>query len=353
MKRISQVSHQSPPGDDRRWQAVVARDGSFDGQFLYSVATTGVYCRPSCGARLPNRKNVRFYDTAADAEKAGFRPCKRCKPNEASIELQHAKKVAEACRLIENAEATPTLHEVASAVGLSPYHFHRLFKAALGVTPKAYATAQRNKRTREKLKRSESVTEAIYEGGFNSSGRFYEGSAQLLGMTPGAFRSGGTHQRIRFAVGECSLGSIVVAASDRGVCAILLGDNPETLVRDLQNQFPRADLLGGDENFEQLAAKVIGFVEAPRSGLDLPLDVQGTAFQLPRVGRTAPHSRGLHGKLCRDRGSSGSTEIRSRCGTGLRCKPSRSRDSLPPRGPQRRRAFGLSLGCRAQAGASR
>jgi AraC family transcriptional regulator of adaptative response/methylated-DNA-[protein]-cysteine methyltransferase len=265
--------------DDARWEAVIARDASFDGQFYYSVATTGVYCRPSCPARLAKRCNVSFHDTAADAERAGFRACKRCKPDGLSLDQQHAGTVAEACRLIETAEVAPTLDALAEAVGLSPYHFHRIFKAAVGVTPKAYATAHRNKRVRDQLNRSGTVTEAIYDAGFNSNGRFYATSAKVLGMTPTDFRSGGANAEIKFAIGECSLGAILVAASDKGVCAILLGDEPEALARDLQDQFPRAQLVGGDAAFERLAAQVIGFVEAPGIGLDLPLDVQGTAFQ--------------------------------------------------------------------------
>ena len=185
---------------------MVARDASFDGQFYYSVATTGVYCRPSCAARLAKRSNVRFHDTRADAERAGFRPCKRCKPDQPSLDQQHAKKVAQACRLIETADEAPKLDALAEAVGLSPYHFHRIFKPALGVTPKAYATAHRDKRVREGLARSETVTEAIYDAGFNSNGRFYASSSQLLGMTPTDFRAGGDGQELRFAIGECSLG---------------------------------------------------------------------------------------------------------------------------------------------------
>jgi AraC family transcriptional regulator of adaptative response/methylated-DNA-[protein]-cysteine methyltransferase len=264
--------------DETRWNAVVARDRSSDGEFYYSVASTGVYCRPSCPARLAKRGNVRFHDTIAGAEAAGFRPCKRCRPNEASLEAQHAASIASACCLIEEAEEAPKLDELAQSVDLSPYHFHRLFKAATGVTPKAYAVAHRQKRVREKLGRSKSVTEAIYDSGFNSSGRFYADSARMLGMTPSAFREGGANADIKFAVGECSLGSILVAASDKGVCTISFGDEPD-VVRDLQDRFPRARLVGGDADFEQLVAKVVGFVEAPKIGLGLPLDVRGTAFQ--------------------------------------------------------------------------
>jgi len=267
------------PNDDAHWQAVVARDASFDGQFYYSVETTGVYCRPSCASRLAKRSNVRFHASCADAERAGFRPCKRCKPNQPPLDRRHAEKVAEACRLIETAETAPTLDALAEAVSLSPYHFHRIFKEAVGVTPKAYAMAHRHKRVRDELGRSGTVTAAIYDAGFNSNGRFYASSSQALGMTPSDFRAGGAGQTMRFAVGECSLGSILVAASPKGICAILLGDDPEALLRDLQDQFPRAHLVGGDEAFEQLTAKVIGLAEAPGIGLDLPLDVQGTAFQ--------------------------------------------------------------------------
>jgi AraC family transcriptional regulator of adaptative response/methylated-DNA-[protein]-cysteine methyltransferase len=269
----------TPVGDEARWAAVAARDKSFDGRFYYSVATTGVYCRPSCPARRPRRANMRFHDTCAEAEAAGFRPCKRCKPDEASLGARHAAKVAEACRLIESAEETPNLADLARSAGLSPYHFHRVFKAVTGVTPKAYAVAHRHKRVREQLKRSTTVTEAIHDAGFGSSGHFYASSAEVLGMTPRDFRAGGTNAAIRFAIGECSLGSILVAASDKGVAAILLGDDPDALLHDLEDRFPRARLVGANHGFERLVATVVGFVEAPGKGLDLPLDVQGTAFQ--------------------------------------------------------------------------
>ncbi len=264
---------------DDRWAAVVRRDRRADGIFYYSVRTTGVYCRPGCGARQARRENVRFHATRQEAEAAGFRPCQRCRPNARPLAEQHATAVAKVCRLIETAEETPTLDALAEAAGLSRFHFHRVFKTTTGVTPKAYAAAHRARRVRDELSRSETVTDAIYEAGFNSNGRFYATASAVLGMTPTDFRSGGTGASIRFAVGECSLGSILVAATDKGVCAILLGDEPEPLVRDLQNRFPRADMIGGDPGFEQLVSTVVGFVEAPTLGLDLPLDVRGTAFQ--------------------------------------------------------------------------
>jgi AraC family transcriptional regulator of adaptative response/methylated-DNA-[protein]-cysteine methyltransferase len=257
----------------------VRRDGGADGAFYYSVRTTGVYCRPSCASRQARRENVAFHSTCAEAERAGFRPCKRCRPNEAGLAEQHAAAVAKACRLMESADEMPGLDALAAAAGMSRFHFHRVFRALTGVTPKAYADARRSERVRQELSRSRTVTEAIYGAGFNSSGRFYEKSAEILGMTPTNFRAGGRRAAIRFAPGVCSLGAILVAATDRGVCAILLGDDAASLVRDLEERFPLATLVPGDRDFERTVAQVVSFVEAPRMGLDLPLDVRGTAFQ--------------------------------------------------------------------------
>jgi AraC family transcriptional regulator of adaptative response/methylated-DNA-[protein]-cysteine methyltransferase len=265
--------------NDPRWVSVVARDAEADGTFYYSVKTTGVYCRPSCAARMARPENIRFHPTSEDAEQAGFRPCKRCKPNQPPLAEQYAAKVTEACRLIEASEHAQNLDDLATRVGVSAYHFHRVFKQITGLTPREYALAHREKRVRSELGRSGTVTEAIFDAGYNSNSRFYEKSNQVLGMTPTNYRAGGANTEIRFAIGECSLGSILVAQSDRGVCAILLGDDPDALARDLQDRFPRASLIGGDSDFEQLVAKVVGFVQAPAIGLDLPLDVRGTAFQ--------------------------------------------------------------------------
>ena len=265
--------------DDSRWKAVQRRDRAADGTFVYSVRTTGVYCRPSCAARLPRRENVMFHATCAEAERAGFRPCKRCRPKAPALAEAHATIVARACRLIEDAEEPPTLDDLAQAAGMSRFHFHRVFKAVTGVTPKAYVAGDRAKRVREELASRDTVTQAIYGAGFNSNGRFYAAAPGLLGMTPSEFRSGGSGNVIRFAVGQCSLGAILVAATDKGVCAIEFGDDPEPLLRALQDRFPKAQLLGGDQAFDQLVAKVVGFVEAPAQGLDLPLDIRGTAFQ--------------------------------------------------------------------------
>jgi AraC family transcriptional regulator of adaptative response/methylated-DNA-[protein]-cysteine methyltransferase len=262
-----------------RWAAVTAKNREADGAFVYSVRTTGVYCRPNCAARPARRENVAFHDSIEAAQAAGFRPCKRCKPDQASLAERNAQAVAAACRAIETAEEIPSLDDLAAQAGMSPFHFHRVFKAVTGLTPNAYGRASRAERVRQALPASRTVTEAIYDAGFNSGGRFYEGSGKALGMTPGRFRAGGAATVIRFAVGECSLGSILVAATDKGVCAILMGDDPELLVRDLQDRFDRAELVGGDAEFEALVARVVGLVEQPRLGHDLPLDVRGTAFQ--------------------------------------------------------------------------
>jgi len=264
---------------DPRWPAVVARDPTADGTFVYSVKSTGVYCRPSCAARTPRPENVRFHATCSEAERAGFRPCKRCKPDQPSLIEKHSAKVVEICRLIDEADDVPGLDELARRAGLSTFHFHRVFKAMTGLTPKAYAAAQRARRVRAGLDQGGTVTEAIFRAGYNSGGRFYEKSNAMLGMTPSSYRAGGANTAIRFAIGECSLGAILVAASERGVCAILMGDDPAALARDLQDRFPRAELIGDDKGFEEVVAKVVGFVEVPGIGLDLPLDVRGTAFQ--------------------------------------------------------------------------
>lgn len=273
------MMHTEAVASDPRWRSVLARDTTADGLFFYAVRTTGVYCRPSCPSRTAKPENVAFYPTGESAEANGYRPCKRCKPNAASPREREAAIATRACRLIEAADEAPKLEVLAAAVGLSPFHFHRLFKSITGLTPKAYATAHRSRRMREELTEAQSVTGAIYGAGFTSSSRFYETSNDVLGMTPTTFRTGGRDADIRFAVGACALGSVLVAQSGKGVCAILLGDDPDELARDLQDRFPQANLIGDDADFQAVVARVVGFVEAPALGLDLPLDIRGTAFQ--------------------------------------------------------------------------
>ncbi len=266
-------------GADSRWAAVLARDAQADDTFFYAVRTTGVYCRPSCPSRRANPKNVAFFDSCEAAEQAGFRPCKRCQPRAASLTDRRAATVARICEFIQQAEQPPRLSELAERAGMSAYHFHRVFKATTGLSPRAYATAHRARRVRGELKRAPTVTQAIMDAGYNSGGRFYADSNELLGMTPRQYRAGGAKTKIHFAIGDCSLGAILVARSLKGLCAILLGDEPEALLQDLQDRFPHAQLLGGDKRFEQQVAEVIRFVDSPQIGLKLPLDVRGTAFQ--------------------------------------------------------------------------
>ncbi len=264
---------------DPRWPVVLHRDAKADGEFLFAVKTTGIYCRPSCSARTPRPENVRFFTRSEEARAAGFRACLRCKPDSPTLAEEHATLVARLCRHIEAAETPPSLDTLAGLAGMSPTYLHRVFKAVTGLTPKAFGDAVRAARMRSALATHERITDAVYSAGFNSPGRFYAQATQALGMSPLRYRKGGADCQIRFAIAECSLGSVLVATSELGVCAILFGDDPELLIRDLEQRFPHAGLLGGDAGFERTVAQVLGFIEAPGLGLDLPLDLRGTAFQ--------------------------------------------------------------------------
>jgi len=264
---------------DPRWAAVLSRDKAADGRFLYSVRTTGVYCHPSCGSRRPRPENVAFHDSSEDARAAGFRACKRCEPDGPTREERQAAVIEDLCRWIERSDEPPSLQQLANHAGLSASYTHRMFKAVTGVTPRAYAAANRALRLRRELRGDASITNAIYAAGYNSSARFYEESSELLGMTPTQFRKGAAELPIRFAVGESSLGSVLVAATTRGVCAILLGDDPEALVHELERQFPATELVGADRAFEELVANVVGLVEDPTVPSTVSLDIRGTAFQ--------------------------------------------------------------------------
>ena len=265
--------------EQARWEALVRRDQQADEAYVYGVVTTGVYCRPTCSSRQPNRENVRFFDTSAEAEQAGFRPCKRCNPQSPVEKEPHADAIARACDLIDQSAEPLTLAELSSAVGLSPSYLHRLFKRMVGVTPKQYAMEKRLGEVREVLQTGATVTEAIYEAGFGSSSRFYEDITAKLGMKPSEYRNGGEGKRIHVAVAQSYLGWVLVAATARGICAIDLAGSPDELRARLRDRFPQASLVENDPNFRALLSKVLSFLEAPQDGLDLPLDVQGTAFQ--------------------------------------------------------------------------
>jgi AraC family transcriptional regulator of adaptative response/methylated-DNA-[protein]-cysteine methyltransferase len=264
---------------DPRWAAVLARDPRADGTFVYAVETTGVFCRPSCAARRARPENVSFHPDVVAAERAGFRPCRRCRPDEAPAGERDAARVADLCRFIEQSDSPPALAELARRAGWSSFHTQRRFKAVTGVTPRAYAHAQRRARLHQELGSEPSVTRAIYGAGYNSPARFYEKSEQLLGMTPSEFRRGGEHLVIRFALGESSLGSVLVAATDRGVCCVLIGDDRDELTRDLAARFPYAERIGDEPELKSMLARAIALVEMPAVTPALPLDIRGTAFQ--------------------------------------------------------------------------
>jgi AraC family transcriptional regulator of adaptative response/methylated-DNA-[protein]-cysteine methyltransferase len=265
--------------DRARWNAVLQRDRRANGHFLYSVRTTGIYCVPSCAAPRPRRENVVFFESREDAERAGFRACKRCGANGETLAQLHAAAIKRACRLIEVSETTPPLEALARRAAMSPFHFHRIFKSITGLTPKNYANAHRTRRIRAELSNGRAVTETIYKAGYHSSNAFYARAAHALGMTPSRFQNGGADITIQFTIAKCALGRVLVAASHVGVCAIFLGDDPQLLEGALTKQFPNARLVPGDRRFAETVARVTALIKTPAAGLDLPFDIRGTAFQ--------------------------------------------------------------------------
>ncbi|EFI1442586.1 bifunctional DNA-binding transcriptional regulator/O6-methylguanine-DNA methyltransferase Ada [Escherichia coli] len=236
--------------DDQRWQSVLARDPNADGEFVFAVRTTGIFCRPSCRARHALRENVSFYANASEALAAGFRPCKRCQPEKANAQQHRLDKITHACRLLEQ-ETPVTLEALADQVAMSPFHLHRLFKATTGMTPKAWQQAWRARRLRESLAKGESVTTSILNAGFPDSSSYYRKADETLGMTAKQFRHGGENLAVRYALADCELGRCLVAESERGICAILLGDDDATLISELQQMFPAADNAPADLMFQQ------------------------------------------------------------------------------------------------------
>jgi AraC family transcriptional regulator, regulatory protein of adaptative response / methylated-DNA-[protein]-cysteine methyltransferase len=258
-------------GDIEAWQAVLARDRSYDGRFVTGVHSTGIYCRPSCAARHPRRENVRFYAVPAEAEAAGLRPCKRCEPGGVA---RDEAAVEQALALLRREESV-TLEGLAQETGYSPAHFQRVFKRAVGLSPAAYARALKLERAGEALSEGASVTQAVYAAGYGAPSRFYEASEGRMGMAPSAWRSGGAGVTIRWALVDTTIGSMLVAATDKGVCRLSFNEAPEALAR----RFPRAELVEGGDAFSALLADVVAAVEQPGESRAVPLDVQGTAFQ--------------------------------------------------------------------------
>ena len=265
--------------DGARWKAVADNDSTADGEFYYAVMTTGVYCRPSCGSRLPHRANIEYFMSCDEAETAGYRGCKRCKPKANSKAAETEQKIIRACRIIEESETSLPLNELATQVHLSPYHFHRLFKKIVGVTPKQYTLRNQSRRFQEDLKTSPTITDAIYTAGYSSSGGAYDKRQDQLAMRPTDYRKGAAGLTITYGLAQCFLGWIIVAATDRGICAIEFGDEPGALPAQVQARFPKARLEKADLAFNTLLEQVIDFIKAPKKNLKIPLDIQGTAFQ--------------------------------------------------------------------------
>jgi AraC family transcriptional regulator, regulatory protein of adaptative response / methylated-DNA-[protein]-cysteine methyltransferase len=261
------------------WAALERRDPGGAAGFFYGVRTTGVYCRPGCTSRLPLRKNTLFFETTDAAEAAGLRPCKRCRPTDGSPAERHLGAIERACALLKNSETMPRLADLASAAGISRYHFHRVFKQITGATPRDYARTHRLARLADRLDAGEPVTEAIYASGFGSSSRVYEAAPEALGMTPGMRRRGGSGETIHFATVETPLGWALIAATRRGICMTALAEDRDSLATALKQRFPAAAIVAADAELKDWADRIVGFITAPARTLDLPLDIRGTAFQ--------------------------------------------------------------------------
>jgi AraC family transcriptional regulator of adaptative response/methylated-DNA-[protein]-cysteine methyltransferase len=261
------------------WAALERRDAGASGSFFYGVRTTGVYCRPGCTSRLPLRRNTMFFETPAAAEAAGLRPCKRCRPTDGSTASRHVAAIEKACAMLLKSDTMPTLAELADAAAISRFHFHRVFKQITGATPRDYVRTHRLGRLGEKLDAGQPIAASIYAAGFGSSSRAYEAAPAGLGMTPGARRRGGDGQTIRFVTVETPLGWALVAATERGICMTALADDRESLVAALRRRFPAAAVIAEDAGLKGWTDRIVRFITAPDQNLDLPLDIQGTAFQ--------------------------------------------------------------------------
>jgi len=269
-----------PVDDERRWTAVQSRDTRWDGCFVYAVWSTGIYCRPSCPSRRPGRDHIVFFELAEVAERAGFRPCRRCHPQDPPYDPR-LEKVRAVIRFIgARDEAPPTLAELSAHVGTSPYHLQREFKKVMGITPRQYAEARRVNRFKEMLRDGNSLSSSIYHAGYGSSSRLYERAAAQLGMTPATYRHGGKGMEINYATSESPLGRLLVAVTHRGVCAVTLGDSDAVLEADLRREFPGAVVSRDDDGQVKAAVEVLlGYLEGEEPHVELPLDVRATAFQ--------------------------------------------------------------------------
>ena len=265
--------------DAAKWRAVVAHDRRADGRFVYAVESTGIYCRPSCASRRPRREVVRFFDTGKEAERAGFRACRRCHPSEAAPADPWVEKIRRACVYLANVDGHPSLAILARRIGGSPYHLQRNFKRLVGISPREYAEACRLRKVKVRLRRGDDVTGAMLGAGYGSSGRFYERAVPMLGMPPSTYRRGGAGMSIRYTIVASPLGRLLIGATSRGVCAVAMGASDGELETALAREYPAATIAADDTGLARWTREVLAHLAGRRPRLDLPLDVQATAFQ--------------------------------------------------------------------------
>jgi len=266
--------------DETLWRAVLKRDARFDGKLIFAVRSTGIYCRPTCPARRPHRENVLFFGVPEAAERAGFRACLRCRPNRAAGEDPQIEMIRKACLYIErHLDQAPTLEDLSTHTGVSPYHLQRVFKRIVGITPRQYASASRLSQFKTRVKKGGSVTEAIYDAGYGSSSRLYEQAPSQLGMTPASYQRGGEGTTINFTIAECSLGKVLVAATEKGICSVRLGDSEANLEAEFLSEYPAADVNRDNKQLNEMVKQIVSHVAGECTLLNLPLDIQATAFQ--------------------------------------------------------------------------
>ena len=266
--------------DDQLWQAVMAKDARFDGQFVFAVSSTGVYCRPSCPSRRAHRERVKFFELPAAAEQAGFRACLRCQPQRARILDPQIELVQRVCRLLNSSEnESLKLPELASQAGVSQFHLQRTFKRVMGISPRQYLVARKIDNFKTLVRKGETVTNSLYESGFNSSSRLYEHASEELGMTPATYSRGGRGVDISYTTADSSMGRLLVAVTERGVCAVRMADTDADLEKDLREEFPNAELKRDDSALRESVQKILNHLDKNEPRLDLPLDIKATAFQ--------------------------------------------------------------------------
>jgi AraC family transcriptional regulator of adaptative response/methylated-DNA-[protein]-cysteine methyltransferase len=269
-----------PEDHELQWQAVLAKDARLDGQFVFAVSSTGIYCRPSCPSRRPHRERVSFFQLPEQAEQAGFRACRRCHPRDSQARDPQIRMAQEICRLIDENDGEPiTLSTLSSQLGVSSFHLQRTFKSVMGITPKDYAETSRVNRFKQGVRKGDAITSAIYDAGFGSSSRLYESASAQLGMTPATYGKGGRGAVINYAIVETELGRLLVAATNKGVCSVMLGDSEASLKADLLKEFPAAEIRLDEKPLGSAVSAIVEHLKSKSPHIDLPVDIRATAFQ--------------------------------------------------------------------------